>query len=138
MDKVTDLSSETAPRLVWSRYYSKPSVVRYCESGRIETGYDALRAQKVDPINTISSAKRLIGRKLEDIPAAQLPYRFGNSERIIELQTRQGAKTPIEVSADILRALKERAEASLGGELNDAAGFSQVIPVYGKDKTVRL
>ena len=72
-----------------------PSVVRYCESGRIETGYDALRAQKVDPINTISSAKRLIGRKLEDIPAAQLPYRFGNSERIIELQTRQGAKTPL-------------------------------------------
>ena len=107
-----------------------PSVVRYCESGRIETGYDALRAQKVDPINTISSAKRLIGRKLEDIPAAQLPYRFGNSERIIELQTRQGAKTPIEVSADILRALKERAEASLGGELTGAV---ITVPAYFDD-----
>ena len=107
-----------------------PSVVRYCESGHIETGYDALRAQKVDPINTISSAKRLIGRKLEDIPAAQLPYRFGNSERIIELQTRQGAKTPIEVSAEILRALKERAEASLGGELTGAV---ITVPAYFDD-----
>ena len=83
-----------------------PSVVRYGSGNDIEVGYDALKAQKTDPLNTISSAKRLLGRKLEDINLSHLPYRFGNNDRIIELQTRQGAKTPIDVSADILRTLK--------------------------------
>ena len=107
-----------------------PSVVRYCEGKRIEVGYDALRAQKIDPINTISSAKRLIGRKLEDISAAHMPYRFSKSERIIELQTRQGNKTPIEVSAEVLKTLKARAESSLGGELT---GVVITVPAYFDD-----
>ncbi|MCS4532772.1 Fe-S protein assembly chaperone HscA [Neisseria montereyensis] len=109
-----------------------PSVVRYCEDTRIEIGYDALKAQKIDPLNTISSAKRLIGRTLEDIKqdSHYLPYRFGGSERIIELQTRQGIKTPIDVSAEILRTLKERAEENLGGELTGAV---ITVPAYFDD-----
>ena len=76
-----------------------PSVVRYSENGETEIGRAALAAQKADPLNTISSAKRLIGRTLADLhrDAHYLPYRFGENQRVIELHTRQGAKTPIEV-----------------------------------------
>ena len=99
-----------------------PSVVRYCEDARVEVGHDALKAQKIDPVNTISSAKRLIGRTLADLKADNhyFPYRFGNNERLIELHTRQGNKTPIDVSAEILRTLKTRAEERLGGPLTGA------------------
>ena len=103
-----------------------PSVVRYLSDGLI-VGGEALNAQKADPQNTVSSAKRLIGRKLEDIDTAHLPYRFGNGGNIIEINTRQGAKTPIDVSADILRHLKERAEANLGGTL---IGAVITVPAY--------
>ncbi|WP_107726152.1 Fe-S protein assembly chaperone HscA [Neisseria weaveri] len=109
-----------------------PSVVRYCEGERIEVGHDALKAQKIDPLNTISSAKRLIGKTLNDVQkeAAYLPYRFGSNERIIELHTRQGIKTPIEVSAEILKVLKQRAEENLGGEL---VGAVITVPAYFDD-----
>lgn len=109
-----------------------PSVVRYCEDDRIEVGADALKAQRIDPINTISSAKRLIGRTLADLAkeANFLPYRFGKNERVIELNTRQGAKTPIEVSAEILKTLKTRAEATLGGDL---VGAVITVPAYFDD-----
>ena len=103
-----------------------PSVVRYLSDGLV-IGGEALGAQKTDPQNTVSSAKRLIGRKLEDIDTAHLPYRFGNGGNIIEINTRQGAKTPIDVSADILRHLKERAEANLGGTL---VGAVITVPAY--------
>lgn len=107
-----------------------PSVVRYAENGQIQVGYGALSIQKRDPTNTVSSAKRLIGRKLTDIDTTHMPYRFAASERIIELNTRQGIKTPIEVSADILRVLKQRAEDSLGGEL---LGAVVTVPAYFDD-----
>ena len=107
-----------------------PSVVRYGADGQIITGRAALQSQTADPANTVSSAKRLIGRKLEDIDTSHLPYRFGQSDQLIDLQTRQGAKTPIDVSADILRALKARAEQSLGGEL---VGAVITVPAYFDD-----
>ena len=107
-----------------------PSVVRYGVDGQIITGQAALQSQTADPANTVSSAKRLIGRKLEDIDTSHLPYRFGQSDQLIDLQTRQGAKTPIDVSADILRALKARAEQSLGGEL---VGAVITVPAYFDD-----
>ena len=107
-----------------------PSVVRYGADGQIITGQAALQSQTVDPANTVSSAKRLIGRKLEDIDTSHLPYRFGQSDQLIDLQTRQGAKTPIDVSADIQRALKARAEQSLGGEL---VGAVITVPAYFDD-----
>ena len=107
-----------------------PSVVRYGADGQIITGQAALQSQTADPANTVSSAKRLIGRKLEDIDTSHLPYRFGQSDQLIDLHTRQGAKTPIDVSADILRALKARAEQSLGGEL---VGAVITVPAYFDD-----
>jgi len=109
---------------------SLPSVVHYLGNGKIEVGKKALLEQKLDPQNTISSAKRLIGRKLPEIDTAHLSYRFGASEKVIELQTKNGIKTPIDVSADILRVLRERAENSLGGEL---VGAVITVPAYFDD-----
>ena len=108
-----------------------PSVVRYLD-GEVEVGKNALSAQKTDPLNTISSAKRLIGRTLTDLAqeAQYLPYRFTPNERVVELNTRQGAKTPIEVSAEILKALKLRAEETLGGDL---VGAVITVPAYFDD-----
>ena len=108
-----------------------PSVVRYLDGG-VEVGKNALSAQKTDPLNTVSSAKRLIGRTLTDLAqeAQYLPYRFTPNERVVELNTRQGAKTPIEVSAEILKALKSRAEESLGGDL---VGAVITVPAYFDD-----
>ena len=109
---------------------SLPSVVRYLENGGKTVGKAALDAQKIDPHNTISSAKRLIGRKLSEIDAAHMPYRFADNDKIIELQTKHGKKTPIDISADILGSLKTRAEASLGGEL---VGAVITAPAYFDD-----
>ena len=108
-----------------------PSVVRYLD-GEVEVGKNALSAQKTDPLNTISSAKRLIGRTLTDLAqeAQYRPYRFTPNERVVELNTRQGAKTPIEVSAEILKALKLRAEETLGGDL---VGAVITVPAYFDD-----
>ena len=108
-----------------------PSVVRYLD-GEVEVGKNALSAQKTDPLNTVSSAKRLIGRTLTDLAqeAQYLPYRFTPNERVVELNTRQGAKTPIEVSAEILKALKSRAEETLGGDL---IGAVITVPAYFDD-----
>ncbi|PIT12629.1 Fe-S protein assembly chaperone HscA [Snodgrassella alvi] len=111
-----------------------PSVVRYQQDCPPEVGTGALKAQRIDPTNTISSAKRLIGRTLDDIrnqsEARYLPYHFTDDERIISIHTQAGNKTPIEVSADILRVLKTRAENSLGGEL---AGAVITVPAYFDD-----
>ena len=109
---------------------SLPSVVRYLGNGETVVGKEALGAQKTDPQNTVSSAKRLIGRTLSEIDAAHLPYRFGQSEKIIELHTKNGIKTPIDVSADILASLKARAAQSLGGEL---VGAVITVPAYFDD-----
>ena len=109
---------------------SLPSVVRYLGNGETIVGKEALGAQKTDPQNTVSSAKRLIGRTLSEIDTAHLPYRFGQSEKIIELHTKNGIKTPIDVSADILASLKARAEQSLGGEL---VGAVITVPAYFDD-----
>ena len=109
---------------------SLPSVVRYLGNGETVVGKEALAAQKTDPQNTVSSVKRLIGRTLSEIDAAHLPYRFGQSEIIIELHTKNGIKTPIDVSADILASLKARAEQSLGGEL---VGAVITVPAYFDD-----
>ena len=105
-----------------------PSVVRYGQE--VEVGFDALKAQKIDPLNTISSAKRLIGRQVGDLNRIQWSYRFTDNDKIIEMQTRMGLKTPIEVSAEILKALKARAENSLGGSLTGAV---ITVPAYFDD-----
>ena len=110
------------------RRVTLPSVVRYGQE--VEVGFDALKAQKIDPLNTISSAKRLIGRQVGDLNRSQWSYRFTDNDKIIEMQTRMGLKTPIEVSAEILKALKARAENSLGGSLTGAV---ITVPAYFDD-----
>jgi molecular chaperone HscA len=94
-----------------------PSVVRYLPDGIVDVGYSAQAAQSQDPSNTIVSAKRFMGRGLKDIDVSQQPYHFVDSNEMLQIETRAGIKSPVEISAEILKTLKTRAEKSLGGEL---------------------
>lgn len=113
-----------------------PSVVRYMPNGDIIVGHEAQAHQSEDPVNTIASVKRFMGRSLNDIAnKAHIPYRFidstdTSSARSLQLQTRAGLKTPVEISAEILKMLKSRAEKSLGGEL---VGAVITVPAYFDD-----
>ena len=113
-----------------------PSVVRYMPNGDIVVGHEAQAHQSEDPINTITSVKRFMGRSLNDIAnKAHIPYRFfegtdSTTTRSLQLQTRAGLKTPVEISAEILKSLKARAEKSLGGEL---VGAVITVPAYFDD-----
>lgn len=105
-----------------------PSVVHYLADGVIDVGYKAQAQQSVDPQNTIVSVKRFMGRGLQDIAdIAHLPYHFIDTPGMVQLDTRAGIKSPVEVSAEILKVLKQRAEKSLGGEL---AGAVITVPAY--------
>ncbi|CAE6955593.1 Chaperone involved in the maturation of iron-sulfur cluster-containing proteins. Has a low intrinsic ATPase activity which is markedly stimulated by HscB [Vibrio sp. B1REV9] len=109
-----------------------PSVVNYTQETAL-VGYDAREKAEQEPENTIISVKRLMGRSLKDIQARypSLPYQFKESDNGLPiLQTVQGDKNPIEVSADILKALGKRAEETLGGEL---AGVVITVPAYFDD-----
>ena len=108
-----------------------PSVVRYFPDGRTDVGYAAQRKQSEDPANTIVSVKRFMGRGLKDLEGAgQLPYCFTDTPGMVQLQTAAGVKSPVEVSADILKVLRDRAEHSLGGEL---VGAVITVPAYFDD-----
>ena len=109
-----------------------PSVVRYHDDS-IEVGAQAKAAAAQDPFNTVLSVKRLMGRGLEDVKqlGEQLPYRFIAGESHMPfIQTVQGAKSPVEVSAEILKTLRQRAEEALGGEL---VGAVITVPAYFDD-----
>ena len=107
-----------------------PSIVRYAEHG-VESGYAAMEHQARDPQNTIVSVKRLMGRGLADLAdARRFPYRFVDTPGMVRISTRAGVKSPVEVSADLLRALRERAEASLGGPVDGAV---VTVPAYFDD-----
>jgi molecular chaperone HscA len=112
-----------------------PSVVRYLpddgtDSNRIDVGYSAQAAQSQDPSNTIVSTKRFMGRGLKDIDVSQQPYHFIDSGEMLQIETRAGIKSPVEISAEILKTLKIRAEKSLGGEL---VGVVITVPAYFDD-----
>ncbi|KPY34585.1 Chaperone protein HscA -like protein [Pseudomonas syringae pv. papulans] len=109
-----------------------PSAVRY-HADRVEVGQSAKIAASEDPFNTVLSVKRLMGRGLTDVKqlGEQLPYRFvGGESHMPFIDTVQGPKSPVEVSADILKVLRQRAEASLGGEL---VGAVITVPAYFDD-----
>jgi molecular chaperone HscA len=107
-----------------------PSIVRYADGG-VDVGYPAQDALVVDPQNTIVSVKRLMGRGLADLSdARRFPYRFIDAPGMVQIETRSGIRTPVEVSAEILRTLRLRAEASLGGAL---AGAVVTVPAYFDD-----
>ncbi|MDP2746227.1 Fe-S protein assembly chaperone HscA [Pseudomonas sp.] len=109
-----------------------PSAVRY-HTDRVEVGEVAKAAASADPLNTVLSVKRLMGRGLADVKqlGEQLPYRFvGGESHMPFIETVQGPKSPVEVSADILKVLRQRAEATLGGEL---VGAVITVPAYFDD-----
>ncbi|MBS1147480.1 MAG: Fe-S protein assembly chaperone HscA, partial [Proteobacteria bacterium] len=108
-----------------------PSVVRYHADGSVDVGYAAQRAQSLDPHNTLMSVKRFMGRGLPDIDdASSLPYHFVDAPGMVQIKTVAGTKSPVEVSAEILKVLRTRAEAALGGEL---VGAVITVPAYFDD-----
>ncbi len=109
-----------------------PSAVRY-HVDSVEVGAVAKAEASRDPLNTVLSVKRLMGRGLADVKQLgdQLPYRFVEGESHMPfIATAQGPKSPVEVSADILKVLRQRAEAALGGEL---VGAVITVPAYFDD-----
>ena len=109
-----------------------PSVVRYTEN-EIIVGAEALLHATTDPLNTLASVKRLMGRSVNDLATLEgyLPYKFADHESAVpRIETVAGPVTSIEVSAEILKALRARAEASLGGEL---VGVVITVPAYFDD-----
>lgn len=112
-----------------------PSVVRYFPDGERHVGVVAKAAASSDPLNTIVSVKRLMGRGIADVKrlGSELPYRFAGSDSFPENQgmpyllTAAGEKSPVQVSADILSVLRSRAEAALGGEITGAV---ITVPAY--------
>ncbi|HEX9396451.1 MAG TPA: Fe-S protein assembly chaperone HscA [Burkholderiales bacterium] len=108
-----------------------PSVVRFAENKKAEVGYAAQVKQAEDPRNTISSVKRFMGRGVKDVAHLEsAPYDFVDAPGMLQLRTAAGVKSPVEVSAEILKVLHERAKQSLGGEL---AGAVITVPAYFDD-----
>ena len=108
-----------------------PSVLHYGTDGVVRVGEDARAQALLDPLNTIASAKRLIGRSAADIAPGTVPYELvAMSDSAVGVNTRAGLKSPVEIGAEVLRVLKERAVASLGGDL---VGAVITVPAYFDD-----
>jgi len=108
-----------------------PSIVRYRADGGCDIGAAAQAMQGVDPEHAIASVKRLMGRKLADLPdAGRLPYHLVDGAGMVQVRTPQGLKSPVEVSAQILATLRQRAEDSLDDELYGAV---ITVPAYFDD-----
>ena len=108
-----------------------PSIVRYFADGRVQVGYAAQAHQAEDPRNTLSSIKRLMGRGMKDVAHPEnMPYDLVDAPGMVQVRTVAGVKSPVQVSAEILKVLRERAEQSLGGELTGAV---VTVPAYFDD-----
>lgn len=108
-----------------------PSAVRYLPQGRREIGHQALSSQSSDPTNTIVSVKRFMGRALKDIVnAEELPYKFLDTPGMLSIQTADGVKSPVEVSAEILATLRQRAEDTFADDIHGAV---ITVPAYFDD-----
>jgi molecular chaperone HscA len=112
-----------------------PSIVRYQADGTAEVGYSAQKHQSLDPRNTIVSVKRFMGRARSDVLHVEsMPYDFvdrgDDASGMLQLRTAAGVKSPVEVSAEILKVLRERAEQYLGGDL---VGAVITVPAYFDD-----
>jgi molecular chaperone HscA len=108
-----------------------PSVVRYAPDGTVDVGWEARDDAAKDPRNTIISVKRFMGRGIADIADVEsLPYQFIEAPGMVKLKTVAGELSPVEVSAEILKVLRLRAEESLGGELSGAV---ITVPAYFDD-----
>jgi molecular chaperone HscA len=108
-----------------------PSVIRYLPGGTTQAGYQALQNANGDPKNTIISVKRFMGRGLSDIQHAQaMPYEFVDAPGMLKIKTVSGDKSPVEVSAEILARLRQRAEDSFDDEI---VGAVITVPAYFDD-----
>jgi molecular chaperone HscA len=108
-----------------------PSIVRYRDDGGCDVGAAAQAMQGVDPEHTIASVKRLMGRKLADLPdAGRLPYQLVDGHGMVQVRTPRGLKSPVEVSAQILATLRQRAEDSFDSDL---FGAVITVPAYFDD-----
>jgi molecular chaperone HscA len=108
-----------------------PSVVHYAADGQVAVGRAGQAQQALDPRNTIVSVKRFMGRGLKDVANVEtMAYDFVDAGGMVRLRTVQGVKSPVQISAEILRALRQRAELSLGGELTGAV---ITVPAYFDD-----
>src|SRR2546421_5419491 len=108
-----------------------PSIVRYAQDGKVEVGYPAQAKQATDPKNTIVSVKRFMGRGLKDVAHIEnAPYDFVDAPGMVQIRTAAGVKSPVEISAEILKVLRTRAEQSLGGTLSGAV---ITVPAYFDD-----
>lgn len=107
-----------------------PSAVRYLKDGSVHIGVPAVKAQNRDPYNTLTSIKRLMGRSYEESAELGLPYRLEKDEGSVRIKTIQGDVSPVEVSAQILAKLRQRAEDSLG---DDITGAVITVPAYFDD-----
>lgn len=106
-----------------------PSIVHYSKDS-VLVGNDAKNLLSKDPKNTISSAKRLIGKRISDINQDHFSLNLADGDGVINIKTSIGMKNPIEVSAEILKTLKSVAEKNLGGEL---MGAVVTVPAYFDD-----
>jgi len=107
-----------------------PSVVRYAANGEVTVGAEAMKHLAHDPRNTIASVKRFMGRGIRDVPYIEnAPYDFVDAPGMLQLRTVAGPKSPVEVSAEILKALRLRAEAALGTEV-EMVGAVVTVPAY--------
>jgi molecular chaperone HscA len=109
--------------------------VRYLRDGGTVVGREAEAEQARDPRNSIASVKRFMGRGLKDVTHAEnSPYDFLDSPGMVQIRTVAGVKSPVEISAEILKVLRARAEESLfgksGGELSGAV---ITVPAYFDD-----
>ncbi len=105
-----------------------PSIVHYLPGGKVDVGYAAQARQAEDPKNSIASVKRYMGRGLKDVAYAEnAPYDFVDAPGMVQLKTAAGIKSPVEVSSEILKTLRSRAEKSLNGGLTGAV---ITVPAY--------
>src|SRR5215210_621998 len=108
-----------------------PSIVRYAKDGSVEVGFAAQAKQATDPKNTIVSVKRFMGRGLKDVAHIEnAPYDFVDAPGMVQMRTVAGVKSPVEISSEILKVLRIRAEQSLGGTLSGAV---ITVPAYFDD-----
>ena len=122
---VAECLPDTAGRVIL------PSAVRYLPNGRRQIGADALAEAAADPHNTLVSVKRFMGRGLADIAdRARLPYDFIEAPGMVQIRTVDGVKSPVEVSAEILATLRQRAEDTFDDEL---FGAVVTVPAYFDD-----
>ncbi|HEY5715692.1 MAG TPA: Fe-S protein assembly chaperone HscA [Psychromonas sp.] len=113
-----------------------PSVVHYGEKDAqgdtvISVGASAQQYLLTDPLNTLVSVKRLIGKALTDLDTTHLPYQLSAHESgLAQINTRAGAINAVQASSEILKALSQRATESLQGELD---GVVITVPAYFDD-----